>query len=446
MMFEWLPWIFLGAIAIFGMGWLVARIDIKQLLLESRAMPQSYFKGLNFLLNEQQDKAIESFIEVTKANPEAVELQFALGSLFRRRGEVDRAIRVHQELSERTNIGAEQRTSALLELAMDYQKAGLLDHAERILVDLSAKPAGTRQQQSQTLRILLDIHVQERNWVKAVDVAERLQVGDGAENLPSGRDTSSNKGNTRERRAIANYHCELALQAQQQGRHGDAASHLDDALAANPKCVRAHLIRAECQAAAGRHREAIDTWRKVEHQDPAYLGLMADQMLASFKALGQTPEGLTELTSLQRQYPALDLLNTLFRAALEGEGPQAAYQLVKEDLRRNPTLIGLDKLLEAQLLAAPDDQKADLKVLKDLVHAHSSRLAVYLCGSCGFKARQFYWQCPACGGWETFPPRLTAEYDMAERHLARSQAGNRGSAETSAGAIDDNRSGIRQDD
>ena len=430
MMIEWLPWLFIGAMAFFGMGWLVARIDIKQLLLESRAMPQSYFKGLNFLLNEQQDKAIESFIEVTKANPEAVELQFALGNLFRRRGEVDRAIRMHQELSERTSLAVEHRTAALLELAMDYQKAGLLDHAERILVDLSAKPAGNRQQQSRTLGILLDIHVQERDWVKAVDVAERLQVGNGTANPPRGGDLGGEEGGKkyakksgeRERQAIANYHCELALEARQQGRPEDAERHLDDALTANAMCVRANLIRAEGQAAAGRHREAIGTWRKIEHQDPAYLGQMAEQILFSFKALGQTQEGLAELKSLQRQYPALDLLNALFHATLDGEGPRGAYELVKEDLRRNATLVGLDRLLDAQLLAAPDDRKADLQVLKDLVHTHSNRLAVYLCGSCGFKARQYYWQCPACGGWETFPPRLTAEYDMVERHLTRLQA------------------------
>jgi lipopolysaccharide biosynthesis regulator YciM len=436
-MFEWLPWIFLGAMAIFGMGWMVARIDIKQLLLESRAMPQSYFKGLNFLLSEQPDKAIESLIEVTRANPEALELQFALGSLFRRRGEIDRAIHVHQELSERTSLSVEHRTNALLALAMDYQKAGLLDHAERILLDLSAKPAGDRRQQSKTLKLLLDIYVQERDWLKAVDVAERLRLGDataGALPADDGRENDGNKDNKKAgeqmRRAIANYHCELALQARQQGHVDDADRHLDDALRTNLKCVRAHLIRVECLVAAGRHEEAIATWRKIKEQDPAYLGLMAEEILSSFNALGQMQDGLAELRSLQQQYPALDLLNALFDAALEAEGPQGAYELVKEDLRRNPTLVGLDRLLEAQVLAAPDDQKADLQVLKNLVHTHSSRLAVYLCGSCGFKARQFYWQCPACGGWETFPPRLTAEFDMPERHLARSQAEKAGNVET----------------
>ena len=415
-MAEWLPWLFLAALAIFGLGWLVARLDVKQLLLESRAMPQSYFKGLNFLLSEQQDKAIESFMEVTKANPEAIELQFALGSLFRKRGEVDRAIRLHQELSERTNLGAEPRTRALLELSMDYQKAGLLDHAERILADLAAKPAGTEAQQAETLKLMLDIYVQERDWLKAVDVAERLLSGDRAAGV-----AADSERHDKQRSAIANYHCELALQAQQDSQHDVAERHLDDALNANPKCVRANLIRAQWQAAAGRHEDAINTWRKIEQQDPAYLGLIADQILASFKALGNTQEGVSELRNVQQQYPALDLLNALFRSTMETAGPQAAYELVKDDLRRNPTLVGLDRLLEAQLLAAPAERKADLQVLKDLVHTHSSRLAVYLCGNCGFKAKQFYWQCPACGGWETFPPRLTAEYELAERHLARSQ-------------------------
>ena len=426
-MIEWLPWLFLGAMAIFAMGWMVARVDIKELLQESRAMPQAYFKGLNFLLNEQPDKAIESFIEVTKANPEAVELQFALGSLFRRRGEVDRAIRVHQELSERNNLAPGQRTDALIELAMDFQKAGLLDHAERILVDLSAKPAGTRHQQMQTLRQLLDIHVQERGWVKAVDVAGRLINADEstlASQPGTASDSVIDKSTLRDRRAMANFHCELALDAYQQGQKPDAERYLDDAINANPKCVRAHLIRAEFCATGGRHRDAIHSWRKIEQQDPAYLGLMANQIMASYEALGEGAEGLAELLALQRRYPAIDLLDTLFEATLTRNGPAAALAFIGEELGRNPTLAGLDKRYEAELLLATDDRKADLQVLKKLVHAHSSRLAVYLCANCGFKAKQFHWQCPACGGWETFPPRLTSEYDKSERPPAGGMMAN----------------------
>lgn len=408
-MSEWLPWIFVAAIACFGMGWMVARIDIKQLLSESRSLPQSYFKGLNFLMSEQPDKAIEAFIEVTKQQPEAVELQFALGSLFRKRGEVDRAIRIHQSLSERADLPAEQRTAALLDLALDFEKAGLLEHAERILRDLSAKSAGSKKQQSQTLKLLLEIYVKERDWQKAIDVARRMQSGDG--------DASEYA------KEIANYYCESAVKAHQLGLHDEADEHLNAALQANKKCVRANLLKGEWLAVAGEHGQAIATWRKIEQQDPAYLGLMADQILTSFDAIGKTEQGLLELSALQQHYPALDMFNAIFHATMKSKGATAAYQLVQQDLRQNPTLVGLDRLLEAELLAAPDERKADLKVLKDLVHTHSSRLAVYLCGSCGFKAKQFYWQCPACAGWETFPPRRTAEYDTADRHLARLQAG-----------------------
>ena len=407
-MFEWLPWIFLAALACFGMGWMVARIDIKQLLSESRALPQSYFKGLNFLMAEQPDKAIEAFIEVTKQQPEAIELQFALGSLFRKRGEVDRAIRIHQSLSERADLPAEQRTAALLDLALDFEKAGLLEHAERILCDLSAKSAGSNKQQSQTLKLLLEIYVQERDWQKAINVARRMQTDVG--------------GAADYAREIANYYCESAIHAHQLELVDEAEGHLNAALVANEKCVRANLLKGEWLAAAGQHQQAIDAWRKIEQQSPGYLGLMADQILASFEAIGKTGQGLKELSALQQQYPALDLFNAIFHATMKSEGATAAYQLVQEDLRQNPTLVGLDRLLEAELLSAPEERKADLKVLKDLVHTHSSRLAVYLCGSCGFKAKQFYWQCPACAGWETFPPRRTAEYDTSDRHLAKLQA------------------------
>jgi lipopolysaccharide assembly protein B len=425
---SWLPWALMAALAFFAAGWFVARLDLKQLLIESRAMPQSYFKGLNFLLNEQQDKAIEAFIEVTKANPEAVELQFALGSLFRRRGEVDRAIHVHQNLSERGELSVEQRTTALIELAIDYQKSGLLDHTEKILSDLAAKGSGTAAQQAQTLRLLLDVHVQEKNWLKAIDAASRLDAG--APDEPGTTKLAQSK-RRRYQKEIAHFYCELATEltaatgsesaADAQHQMQKANEYLDAALVADPACVRANLMRGEWQAKAEKHADAIASWHKIEQQDPAFLGLAADRMLESYRALGDGQKGLADLRGLQQHYPALDLLNAIFDATLASDGPHAAYELVKADLRNNPTLVGLDRLLEAQILAAPEDRKHDLKMLKELVHSHSSRLAVYLCKQCGFKAKQFYWQCPACGGWETFSPRRTAEYDTANRHLARSQ-------------------------
>ncbi|HEX4857554.1 MAG TPA: lipopolysaccharide assembly protein LapB [Usitatibacteraceae bacterium] len=401
-MAEWLPWLLVGALVCFGLGWLAARIDIQQLLAESRAMPRAYFRGLNFLLAEQPDKAIDAFIEVTKAHPEAVELQFALGSLFRRRGEVDRAIRVHQELAERGGLSADSRTEARIELARDHQKAGLLDHAERILEELAGGSGLTPAQRREVLLLLKDICVQAREWRHAVDAALRLR-GEFPELDAQSID-----------RDIANYHCELAVDARRKGA-AEAARHLDDALAANSRCVRANQLKGEWCAADGDHAAAIAAFRAIEAQDPSYLGLVAQPMLASFAALGKTDDGIEWLKARASQ--GLNVMEAVFRSTLGTRGADAARAVALDHLMQHPTLVGLDRLFEAGLLSASDEARPELKALKDVVHTHAARLAVYLCRECGFKSRQYHWQCPACSAWESFPPQLTAEYETADRHL-----------------------------
>jgi lipopolysaccharide biosynthesis regulator YciM len=395
-------WWLLALPVFFGMGWVAARVDLKSLLSESRALPSSYFRGLNFLLNEQPDKAIESFLQVAKENPQTVELQFALGSLFRRRGEVDRAIRMHQDLMNREDLPLEQRREASFELSQDYFKAGLLDHAEQVLAKMAEVDASP-----EVHRHLLDIYIQEKDWEKAIGTARRLEV-------------SAKRNYQKE---IANYYCELAITAQVHARGEEAEAHLRQALEANRKCVRANLLRGEWLARAGKHAEAIDAWKAIEAQDPAYFGLVAEGMVESYKALGRGGEGLALLRGLQHRYPGLDLLNVVYQATAEHEGDEAAWHLVRDEVRRNPTLVGLDHLIDAELVRAPPERRKDLQLMKDLVHSHAQALAVYLCANCGFKARQFFWQCPACGGWETFAPRRTAELDSAGRHLARMQLG-----------------------
>jgi lipopolysaccharide biosynthesis regulator YciM len=395
-------WWLLALPVFFGMGWVAARIDLKSLLSESRALPSSYFRGLNFLLNEQPDKAIESFLQVAKENPQTVELQFALGSLFRRRGEVDRSIRMHQDLVNREDLEPEQRRQASFELAEDYFKAGLLDHAEQVLARMAeVDPSADVHRQ------LLDIYIQEKDWEKAIGAAKKLEV-------------SAQRNYQKE---IANYYCELAITAQMHGRRDEADGYLKYALEANRKCVRANLLRGEWLAAEGRNQEAVEAWKSVESQDPAYFGLVAEGMLESYRALGQLGEGLALLRGLQHRYPGLDLLNVVYQATAEQEGDEAAWRLVRDEVRRNPTLVGLDRLIDAELVRSPPERRQDLQLMKSLVHSHAQALAVYLCGNCGFKARQFFWQCPACGGWETFPPRRTAELDSPGRHLARMKIG-----------------------
>jgi lipopolysaccharide biosynthesis regulator YciM len=177
--------------------------------------------------------------------------------------------------------------------------------------------------------------------------------------------------------------------------------------------VRASIQLGDLAAASGRHDEAIEHWKRVETQNPAFLALVAHRLLKSFQALGQTATGLTLLRGYLAAFPSLDLLDVAFQSTLDAEGVDAAYELVRDELRRNPTLLGLDKLLEAQLLTASADRRHDLELVRSLVQGQTRRLARYRCENCGFRARQFYWQCPACMAWETYPPRRTEEFDLA---------------------------------
>lgn len=399
-------WWLLALPLFFGFGWLAARIDIKHVVSESRALPRSYFTGLNFLLNEQPDKAIEAFLEAAKIDPETVELHFALGSLFRRRGETDRAIRVHKHLLDRdaslSQLSADQRLQALAELGQDYLKAGLLDRAEEIFIKLRGTP-----RDEEALRNLLEIYQQEKDWEKAIAIAE--QMPGHAEHLWQ--------------KQIAQFHCELAASDLLNSRFDAARAHLAAALAANRRCVRATLMLGELETKVGAGgaaqagsaaslNAAIEIWQTIEQQNPVFLSLAAEKMMATYRELGRESVGVELLRGYLERHASLDLLDVVFQAELKVRGPESAYRLVRDELRRNPTLLGLDKLLEAQILLAPPEKRADLELVKNLIHNHTRRVARYRCDECGFKARQFHWRCPACGGWETFPPKRAEEFDI----------------------------------
>jgi len=384
---EFQYWWLLGFPLFFAFGWLAARIDIRQIMHESRALPRSYFKGLNFLLNEQPDKAIEAFIEVVKVDPETIELHFALGSLFRRRGEYDRAIRMHQNLLERAGLAEEQKGVALAELGQDYLKAGILDRAEEIFTRLEKSPLAVAAR-----RHLLEIYEQEKEWHRALEMTRQVES---------------------DPRSLAQYFCELAAAEAASSKPDAARRHLEQALDENRKCVRASLQLGDLERDAGNLDRAIEHWKRIESQNPAYLALAAQRLYLAHQQAGRAEEGLRLLAGYLERYPSLDLLDAVFQHTLEAKGHEEAYRLVRDELRRNPTLLGLDRLLEAQIIAAGSpDRRRDLELMRNLVHGHTQRLARYRCETCGFKARQFHWRCPACGGWETYPPRRTEEFDL----------------------------------
>ncbi|MFZ5522501.1 MAG: lipopolysaccharide assembly protein LapB [Pseudomonadota bacterium] len=389
---EFQLWMLLAFPLFFGMGWLAARIDLKELLSESSALPQSYFQGLNFLLNEQQDKAIEAFIEVVKVDPQTVELHFALGSLFRRRGEVDRALRMHHNLVERADLDDDKRQQAIFELAQDYLKAGILDRAESLFRELEGTPYARN-----ALEFLLELFQKEHDWLKAIDVAQRLTEVSG-----------QSYGNL-----AAFFYCEMASEEIAQGNPAEARVHLQQSLQVHPGAVRATMMQGDMAESEGKLEEAIRIWKSIETQDPQYLPLVAERLLNVYRSLGREAEGLAQLRDYLSKYHSHDLMNVVFEGVLKNEGPAAAYQLVRDELERNPTLLGLDKLLEARLLEVPMDNRSDVELVKNLIHKRTRNLAMYHCANCGFNARQFYWHCPACQAWDSYSPRRTEETGAA---------------------------------
>jgi lipopolysaccharide biosynthesis regulator YciM len=373
----------------FGFGWMAARVDIRQVVEESRSLPRSYFQGLNFLLNEQPDKAIDSFLEVAKVDSQTVELHFALGNLFRRRGETERAIRMHQNLIALPDLDDAVRLQAMSELGQDYLKAGLLDRAEEIFNKL----VGTSFEE-EAKRNLLEIYQLSKEWLKAVEIARDLP------DVASQRD-------------IAEYYCELAANEIMRSRPDSAREYLEQAMQNNRKCVRASLLQGDLLLQEGRLEEAIESWQGIEQQDPAYLALVAQRLLDAYRKLQRRDEGVALLGGYLERYPSLDLLDTVYQLVLENEGTEEAYLLVRAELQRNPTLLGLEKLMSARLPMVAPEMRADLDLARGIIQGYTKRLSRYRCDNCGFKARQFYWRCPACGGWETYPPRRSEEFDQS---------------------------------
>ena len=386
---QWWLLVFAG---VFALGWITARVDLRALLSESRTLPRSYFEGLNFLLSEQPDRAIDAFIEVVKLDPETIELHFALGSLFRRRGETERAIRMHQNLLNRPDLPEEQRLHALYELGLDYLKAGLLDRAEETFRQLQGTLYGIDSQ-----RHLLEIFEIEKEWRPAIEIASALQqAGTGTNQV-----------------RIAQFHCEIAQTAINESRLDDAKQALADALAANRQNVRALLQQGDIAVQEHRDEDAIVFWKRIEQQNAPFVSLVGDRLIDAFTRLGRGEEGLKLLRSWLDANPSIDLLETVVRATKAAQGIEAANEVARQELHRSPSLLALAQYLDTrgQLALPTQEDRSDLDVVRNLLQNHTRRLGRYVCSQCGFKARQFYWQCPGCAHWETYPPRRTEELE-----------------------------------
>jgi len=377
--------ILLGLPLVFALGWLASRLDLRQLRQENRRAPKAYFRGLNFLLNEQQDQAIDAFIEAVQGDPDTSELHFALGNLFRRRGEYQRAVRVHEHLLSRGDLSQADRQRAQHALALDFLKAGLLDRAE----DALRKLEGSRFEDQARLA-LLSIYERSRDWERAAEVARALQ----------GREVGNFSGR------LAHYLCEQAADALAQGQPAQARERLQRAISTAPEAPRARLELARLELAQGDARAAWQALVGLLDHAPAAAPLAASTLVRAAQEAGTSTEALQRVEQLYAASPSVDLLEA--RIALRtatGERPALAREAYLEHLQREPSLIAASRWIAQARL---DDAQCHTLVQRALDHAVKP-LSRYRCASCGFEAREHFWHCPGCQAWDSYPPRRVEE-------------------------------------
>ena len=377
-----LQWLLLAFPLAFLLGWVASRLDLRQLKREDRASPQAYFKGLNLLLNEQQDKAIDAFIEAVQADPDTSELHFALGNLFRRRGEYERAVRVHQHLLQRGDLPQAERDRAQHALAQDFYKAGLFDRAEEAFAALR----GTRFESEAELA-LLSLYERSREWRKAADVARHLEQG-GTGSFAS---------------RIAHYLCEQALEAQARNQDAEAHALLAEARQVAPQSARAHVLAGQLLSRREQHEQAMAAYAELLAVNPESFNLVARDYAQAAVQTGRQAEALSALQAQYQRHPSMHLLLAL--ALLEPEG-EAQRRRLRQHLQAEPALSAARALLaQSQSRLSEDEAPLVAGALDKAVRP----LQRYRCAACGFEAQHYFWQCPGCLNWDTYPPRHVEE-------------------------------------
>jgi lipopolysaccharide assembly protein B len=376
----------------FGIGWLASRWDLRlenrMDELERMRQQRSTFKGLSLLLNEQPDQAIETLVKIAQLDPETIELHFSLGSLFRRRGETERAIRVHQHLANRDDLKPRDRDHAAYELGRDFLRAGLLDRAEASLNRVGEGKFAAPAKES-----LLEMYQIERDWKKAIIAASELEGLQGKTH------------NTE----IAQFYCELAQEALRRKDLPEVEQSIQLALQAVPHHARALILQGDYLIAMDRPAQAIEVWGVIAKTHPAYMHLLADRWMAAHTALDKADVGLSALCELLKTQASGELLDIVQKHMTKIRGAQATEVMLVDVMQHSPSLSALSKLAETRLVLAESngtpERISDLQATLSLLKQRTTSLARYTCGNCGFRARRFYWQCPGCNHWEAYSPR-----------------------------------------
>lgn len=378
-------WLLLLLPAAAATGWYVGRRESRN--SPSISLPSAYFQGLNFLLNEQPDKAIEVFLKMLEVDSETVEMHLALGNLFRRRGEIERATRIHQNLIARPNLEEHQRLQALFQLAQDYLRAGLLDRAESLLLELTdvdrhAEPA---------LRLLKDIYEQESEWEKAVEVLQRLERIQGSD----------------QRATVAQYYCELAEEMLADGHHDEGRGYVKRALEIDADCARARIQQGLIHFEQEGFREAREAWSRIRDEDVWCLSSILDKIVHCYRALDDHAGLDTLLNRILERTTNPHVLIARVNELERVQGRNAAVLFLEGWLVHHPSVAGLARLMELERRASDrtsHDNNSRARPVRTLLNNLMDSEGSYRCRQCGFTGRTLYWHCPGCKSWNSQQP------------------------------------------
>ncbi len=377
-----LLWLLLPVAA--ASGWWAAKRDTRNRKPARDPRSIDYFQGLAYLLEDKPDKAIEVFVRMVEVDRDTAETHLTLGNLFRRRGEVDRAIHIHRNLMARSNLTPEQRVKAMQELGEDYLRAGLFDRAEVLYRELAEIPG----QAPLALERLSSVYQQEKDWQQAIACFERLeQLG--------GRSC---------RREIAHLNCELAEQALRGGKPEAARVFIDQALTKDPECVRASMLRGYLAMNQHEFATAAEALQSVGKQDRRYLSEVIFPLASCYEALGRMPEFLAYLRRVQ----GLDHTGVLTEALadyLEAQmGRAAALSFVEQELEQHATFRGLSRLVELRLADHGTLERRHAEALQRASKMLLDDTTRYRCETCGFAGKAMHWRCPGCKSWGSITP------------------------------------------
>jgi len=368
----------------FMLGIFLGRKKSEKKRRPSYSLSSDYFKGLNYLLNEQTDKAIDVFVGMLEVGEETVETHIALGNLYRQRGEVEQAIIIHQNVIAKPSLSLIKRNDALYELARDFMHAGLLDRAENLYHELIKKQSHVQP----ALKYLLSIYQQEHDWEKAISIAKKLE-------------SASNDSYAKQ---VAHFYCELSLIHRQKGNTTEALKLVKKALGTDKQSVRASILEGEIQRELGNCKAATRAYRRVEQQDPILISEVLVPLLQCYKALNNNKEIKTYLERTLKKHGGITSILLYAEQIRQDAGDKAAALFIVDSLRKKPSIRGLSHLIEISLDFTKGTAHDNLLILQEITSKLLENKPVYRCTHCGFKGKSMFWHCPSCKSWSSIKP------------------------------------------